>query len=78
MAGNPSIGTREYGKRAIRERWYTCAILGEVVPMSQTVVPSHPHPHAGQRVCMNCYDEKDYNMNRVLAPPRVSDTEGLP
>lgn len=75
---NPSIGTREYGKRAIRERWYSCAILGEHVPESETVVPMPPHPHAGQRVCMECYDERDYRMNEIQTPPKVSETENLP
>lgn len=78
MAGNPSIGTRAYGKRMIRERWYECAILGEVVPESETVVPVPPHPHAGSRVCLKCFDERDYLTNTILAPPRVSQTEGEP
>lgn len=71
------IGTREYGKRAIGERWYQCAITGRVVPESETVVPTWPHPHAGQRIWLGAFDEPDYEMNRLLDPPRTyPDEEG--
>jgi hypothetical protein len=75
---NAAVGTRVDGKRMIRERWYECAILGEHVPESQTVVPQPPHPHAYQRVCLKCFDEPDYAMRIQQNPPRPSNTEGEP
>jgi hypothetical protein len=78
MADHPSIGRREYGQSVRRERWYHCAIMDEVVPESETVVPTWPHPHAGMRVCLKHLDENDFEMNRILNPPRIPPEEENP
>lgn len=73
-----AIGTRVEGKRTLKQRWYECAILGEHVPEDETIVPMPPHPHAYQRICLKCYDEPDYGMNRQQAPPRIGEDEKEP
>lgn len=79
--GNETIGTRAYGKWSARERWYECSVCGQVKKMSETVVPSAPHPQAGKRVCLTgarCYDELSYEDRLRLTPPRKSPTEDRP
>ena len=60
---------RFYGKRQIDERWFFCAIGGELVPESDTTTPIPPHPQAGLRVCKRDYDELDHGTLRTIIPP---------
>jgi len=77
---NETIGTRVFGKRNIRERWFECAIMGCHVPESETEVIAEPLPHAGLRVCLRHKDPMDYNTREKLQPAgsRISTTENLP
>ena len=72
------IGTREFGKRNIHERWFVCAIMGDVKPESQTVVLRWPSRFAGLRVCHQHLDEMDYEERFRIQPPRISSTEHEP
>ena len=79
--GDETIGTRAYGKRFARSRWYECSVCGQVKMQNETVVPTPPHPQAGLRVCLtgaHCFDELDYATHERISPPRISPTEDLP
>lgn len=67
----PTTSGRNYGKRSVRERWFHCAIGGELVRESETTIPVPPHPQAGLRVCKKDYDEIDYATRRSLTPPPI-------
>lgn len=73
-----SIGTRAYGKRNTRERWYECAIMGEVVPESETVVLRPPRRFAGMRVCFRHLDEMDLEELQRTRPRKTSAEEFTP
>ncbi len=67
---SPHIGVREYGKQLKRERWYHCAVMGEVVPESETMIPSSPHAFMGLRVCFKHLDPLSYDEMAQISPPR--------
>lgn len=71
-----TTGVRVYGKISRRERWYRCAIMGEHVPESETLIETNPtSPYRNMRVCQSHRDERSYDDNFTESPPRTTEDE---
>ena len=70
---NRFIGTREYGQSPARgEPWYVSAVLGHVVPESETIILNRPgDPRHGMRLWVEEVDELSYEDNLRNHPPLV-------
>jgi hypothetical protein len=71
------IGTRAYGQRPRREPWYESAVLGRVVPESETIILNRPgDPRDGMRVWVGELDAPGYDdALRAFPPTPHSDEE---
>ena len=76
MARYEDVGRREYGQRIVRERWFHCAILDEVIRESDTTIEQNPASrYFGMRVCFKHKDEPSYADQVIWNPPHPGDDE---
>jgi hypothetical protein len=68
-----NIGVREYGQGyPRREPWYVSAVLGKVVPESETIILNRPgDPRHGMRLWVGEVDDLSYEDRLRMHPPRV-------